>query len=247
MAIGRRKGSKKAKADAEWLNQRDVESKVLAKAAQSFSLESILGELGLSFELNGARLVEFLVYVQGKFAALDALREALSEMSDFANWKTGDFLAARSEDRLPTLDEVIDWKKLNRIEVAGGLAAAAWTCGVDNGRAILGAAMPEVIRAAVRVATEGEGMTAHLSQKLLFEAGGMLPKGPNTIVNVNQQNNVVTGLPQWSEVDKVVEKAYFPKEMQKGLPPANMQNVIDAEVEEVEIGDFHEPVPVTNL
>ena len=235
MVIDRRKKSVKSKPtaiDKEWLGQRAVEKGVLERAAKSFKLEAILSELGLSIEAGQARLMEFLNFVQGRYAALDQLREALLLVEDFSKWESGDFIAARSEDRLPTLDEVIDWKKLNRVEIAGGLAAAAWVCGVDQGRAILGSAMPEVVRSAVGLATDPDtnAMVQHLTHKLLFEAGGLLPKGPGTVINVNQQNNVVNGLPQWNEVDKVVEKAYFGKqvvEAQKSLPPANLENVID--------------------
>lgn len=225
----------------DWVAKRDSEGKVLAKAAKKWTLDEILEELEVELDKDFDHLLAFLSFVRGRFTALDQLREGILESQDLTNWEPGDFLEARRLDRLPTLDEIIDWKKLNRVEVAGGLAAAAWMHGVDTGRAILGSKMPEIIIAAVNSAIDPDGGgVAHQDRKLLMEAGGLLPKGPNTVVNVNQQNNTqVVGLPQWGGVDEIVKKVYFKKDEKaeprvepKGLPEARLDNVVEGELVE---------------
>lgn len=230
MVKDKRKSRAEKKKVEEFLSTREVEGKILEKAARSWSLSSILEELGLGIDPSSEYLRGFLSLVKGKHAALDALEEALAVVDDLSQWKSDQYLAARTEDRLPTLDEVLEGNNISKIEVAGALAASAWAMGVEQGRAILAANLPEVIRSAVGLATSGESMVNHLSQKLLFEASGLLAKGPSTVVNVNTQNNVVNGLPQWSEVDKVVGKAYFGKDEVKGLPPAQVENVVEGEL-----------------
>lgn len=239
MAKRGRKSQPPEEVTTVWGEQRQREERFLKEISRSWTLEGILQDLGIGIELRFAKLLEMLRYVRGKFTSLDALREAILEADDITKWKTGDFLAARAEDRLPTLDEIIDWKDLSRIEIAGSLAAASFIMGIDTARGILGGRLPEIVTSATELAINGEGMVQHLSQKMLMEAGGMMPKGPNTVVNVNQTNNTLqVGLPKWDETDKLVSKAYFDKVEPRGLPPAQMENIVEAEFVEVKEPEY---------
>jgi len=208
------KKGKRRQEIADWGEAREKEAEFLEKVTADWTIAGILQELGVTLELRFARLLEMLRLVQGKFLVLDDLSQAILDSEKFEAWKGEDFLLARAENRLPTLDEIIDWRGLSRIEIAGSLAAAGFILGMNHAKAILGRELPRVMQSAIELATEGDGQVAHLSQKLLFEAGGLTKNGPSTVVSINNTNttNVAVGLPKWDDVDKVVTKAYFGKE-----------------------------------
>ena len=222
---------------AEWREGREKEGAFLEKISKAWTLESLLEDLGVSVARDYEQLRELLRLVKGKFAALDTLAEGLEYASDISKWKSGEFVVALAENRGPTLEEVVDYKQLSRLEVAAGLAAAGLIHGIDRARSILAATLPDVFRAAAENAVMGEGAVAQADRRLLFEASGVMPKGPNTIVSINNNNQVVqVGLPQWKESDKVVESVYFEpsphSEQRLGLPSASGKDVIDVEVVE---------------
>ena len=227
-----------------WIQDRGNQKQVLATASRQFTISAILEELGIELTGNFDQLLEFCQLVKGRFAALDELAEAISDAGDILKWKPEDFLSAKAENRPVELDEIIDWRRLNRVEIAAAVAAAGCMTGIETAKAVLGANLAEVVRAAVRNATEGEGGTAQADRRLLVEVAGMLPKGPSTVVNVNQQNNTLQmGLPAWDETRKVVDAVYFGKQEKepKGLPEAKLEEaiVIDGEVieESVYVGN----------
>jgi hypothetical protein len=202
--------------------------------AKYLTLEGLLGEMGIGIEKDFLLLMEFLRTVKGRFAALDDLREAIETTSKPGNWASGDFLLARNEFRSPDLDEIIDWKQLNKVEIASCLAAAGMTLGIDRARQILGANFHSVMQAAIDSATDPEGGgIAQADRKLLFDATGIMPRGPNTLVQVNNNTQVVVGLPKWEEADRVVGETYF----QKALGPVQSKDhVVEAEIMEEKDG-----------
>lgn len=219
---------KKEKLDA-WTGAREREGAFLQRVAKDWTLESLLADLGISVSMDWEQLQALLQLVKGKFTALDALREGITHVEDFGSWQSGEYVQALSENRMPTLDEIVDHCELSRLEVAAGLAAAGMLHGIDRARSILGATLPDVFLAAAENAVNGKGAVAQADRRLLFEASGVMPKGPNTIVSINNNNNVVqVGLPQWQEVDKVVATAYFDKKAeQRGLPAARTQDTVE--------------------
>jgi len=228
--VGKRTEEKLAEETA--VRARDAQ--FIERVTKDWTIGSILEQLGVTLEMRFARLLELCHHVKGKFAVLDDLSAAILDSEKFEDWKDSDFLAARAENRLPTLEEIIDWRGLSRVEIAGSLAAAGFVHGMDHARAILASRLPEIMSKAIELATEGDGGVAHLSQKLLFEASGLTSKGPSTVISVNQQNNtnVAVGLPKWDEEDKVVGRVYFDKVAQRALLPVQEANIVDAIIEE---------------
>lgn len=219
---------------SDWVAKGDKEAAVMEKLAKSWTLTGLLEELQVEVSLEFDQLLAFLGAVKGQHRALDDLAAAIVDSKDISKWLPMDFLLARNEDRSPTLDEILDWKGISRVEVAAGIAAAAFTRGIDKARVILGQEMPEIVRAAVSSATDPEGGgISQADRKLLFEAAGFTKSGPQTVVNVNNQQNLAVGLPKWDEADKVVRDAYFEKGVERrGLPPAQMENAVEGEIVE---------------
>ncbi len=236
MPRGSRRLKKRDKAEqADWLAERKEASDTLAKLAKVWTIEGILEELGITLKGDLDQLEEFLGLIKGQHRALDQLLEGIVDSQELDNWAPGDFLLAIAEERNPTLEEIIDWKGLNRVEIAGGLAAASLTVGVTKAKVILAQALPAVIKAAVDSATLGEGAVAQADRKLLLEAGGLMPKGPQTMVQINN-NNTVMGLPKFQEADKAIENIFFGKGQVRGTDLEmklleDGSRVVDAEVD----------------
>lgn len=216
-----------------WLEQRREDSAMISALAKTWTISGILEELGIVLVGSMLQLREFLRLVEGQHRALDQLLEALDQAADQSKWQVDDFLQARLEDRLPLLDEIIDWKGLSRAEIAGGLAAASLTLGAHSAKILLAQALPEVIRAAAISATQGEGSVAQADRRLLMDAGGLTPKsGPATIVSVSNTTQVAVGLPQWDDSAKVVEGVFFGKGRERlGLGPAQVESVVEPRIE----------------
>lgn len=226
---------------AEEATTRQRDAQFIERVTKDWTIGSILEQLGITLELRFVRLLELCHHVKGKFSVLDDLAQAIYDSEKLENWKDEDFLLARAENRLPSLEEIIDWKGLSRVEIAGSLAAAGFVHGMNEAKSILASRLPEIMQSAISLATEGEGNIAHLSQKLLFEASGLTKSAAGTVINVQQNNTtqVAVGLPKWDEEDKVVGRVYFDKVAQKAIMPVPERGsdnavVVDAVVEEVE-------------
>lgn len=108
---------------------------------------------------------------------------------------------------LPSFEDACDLAGVGYDELVGLFGQACYWYGVERTKKMLYIGLPDVVKAAHTTA-QIVGKEGHADRKLLMEAGELIkPNGPVVNVNtqVNNQTNVVTGLPAWDEVDKVLD------------------------------------------
>lgn len=133
------------------------------------------------------------------------------------------------EFKEPTLEQCCDLAKLESEEFIGDISRMIYHYGLEAAKWQIHLGLGDVIRESHKVATT-EGVKGFNDRRLLMEAGRLMPEGPDTVVNVNNQvtTNQIVGLPKWEDTDKILVEALRP---QKALAAAS---VVDLEPIEVE-------------